>query len=203
MISVDFTGTTGGSDHSMPVGISTHGQFVLFESLATNLVVGDANPAGDVFMRDLAGQITIPVSASTNFGCGNGASRDSTMTPDGRYVAFSSLASNLVPGDTNGISDVFVRDMRNGTTLLASVGAQATPLNAVYRFNGSYIGVSSSDLPEITPDGRFVAFLSTATNLVAGGTNPGEMYVRDLLNNLTYCVSTNADQYFTNLACFS
>jgi Tol biopolymer transport system component len=203
LVSIDVTGTTGGSGHSTPTGISTNDQFVLFESQATNLVAGGSNPAGDVFRRDLLAQITTLVSASTNSGPANGASTDSTMTPDGRYVAFSSLASNLVPGDTNGISDVFVRDTQLGSTVLVSVGAQATPLIAKYHFNNAYSGASGSDLPEITPDGRFVAFLSTATNLVAGGTNPGEIYVRDLANNLTYCVSTNADQYFTNLACFS
>ena len=203
LVSVDVTGTTGGNGHSMPIAISTNGQYALFESEATNLVAGVSNPSGEVFLRDLAGQTTTVVSVGTNDTVGNGASTDSTMTPDGRYVAFSSLANNLVPGDTNGIADVFVRDTRSGSTVLVSVGAQATPLISAYQFNASHSGVSGSDLPEITPDGRFVAFLSTATNLVAGGTNPGEIYVRDLVNNTTYCVSTYVDHFFPNRASYS
>ncbi|MDR3378507.1 MAG: hypothetical protein P4M10_07465, partial [Verrucomicrobiae bacterium] len=203
LVSVDVTGTTGGSAHSLPVAISTNNQYALFESEATNLVAGGSNPRGDVFRRDLLGQATVLVSAATNGTVGNGAATDATMTPDGRYVAFSSLANNLVAGDTNGIADVFVRDLQSGSLTLVSVGAQATALNAAYQFNNSYSGVSGSDLPEITPDGRYVAFLSTATNLVAGGTNPGEIYVRDLVSKVTYCVSTYADQSFANRACYS
>jgi hypothetical protein len=197
LVSADPTDTMGGNDDSMPMAVSTNGQFALFESAATNLFLGDSNPTANVLVRDINNRITLVASIGTNGGCANGASTDSTMTPDGRYVAFSSQASNLVPNDTNGIADVFVRDMQSGTTVLASPGAQAGALSFLYN------GGASSDLPEITPDGHFVAFLSTATNLVAGITNVGEIYVRDLVNNLTDCVSTNADRYFTNLACYS
>ena len=75
-------------------------------------------------MRDLVAGTTIPVSVSTNGDLGDGASRSAVMTPDGRYVAFVSAANNLVPGDTNGIADVFLRDLQLGTTVLVSVGAQ-------------------------------------------------------------------------------
>ena len=197
LVSADPTDTTGGNADSMPMAVSTNGAFALFESAATNLFLGDSNPTANVLVRDINNGITLVASIGTNGACANGASTDSTMTPDGRYVAFSSQASNLVPNDTNGMADVFVRDLQSGTTVLASPGAQAGALNNLYN------GGASSDLPEITPDGHFVAFLSTATNLVAGITNVGEIYVRDLVNNLTECVSTNADQYFTNLACYS
>ena len=200
MASADLTDTTGGSDDSNPAAVSTNGQFALFESGATNLTTGQTSATSGktgVFIRDFSTHSTRLVSVNTNGESANDASTDSVMTPNGRYVAFSSLASDLVPNDTNGISDVFVRDLQNGTTVCASAGAQATVLPAAYQ------GVSSSDLPEITPDGRWVAFLSTATNLVAGGTNPGELYVRDLASNMTICASTNADQYCSSLVCFS
>ncbi len=109
LVSVDFMGLGGGNGDSAPRGISTNGQFALFESTAGNLVANDTNNAADVFVRDVVNGVTTLVSVSTNGGCANGLSRDSVMTPDGRFVAFSSLASNLVVGDTNGIADIFVR----------------------------------------------------------------------------------------------
>src|SRR5262249_47181236 len=102
-------------------------------------------------------------------------------TPDGRYVAFVSEASNLVAGDSNGIADVFVRDLQTGTTTLASPGATGTGL-----YN------PSSEFPEITPDGRFVAFYSTATNVVPGSIVRGDIYVRDLVTGTTAWASTGA-----------
>ncbi len=104
-----------------------------------------------------------------------------------------------MPGDTNGIADVFVRDLLAGTTTLASVGAT---INS----NPPVAGVAiSSESPEITPDGCYVVFYSTATNLVPGVTNTGEIYVRDLLAGNTTWVSTNAramDQSLTGSANF-
>ncbi len=180
LVSVNTAGTGGGNGDSFPADISTNGQYVLFESLATNLVAGDTNGVSDVFIRDLVHNTTTLVSVSTNGGSANKVSRGSAMTPDGRYVAFVSEANNLVPGDTNGIADIFVRDLVGGTTALVTVGASG------------FFPTNSSELPDITPDGRFVAFYSTATNLVAGVQTTGEIYVRDLLNNITTLASTNA-----------
>ncbi len=174
LISANTNGTAGGDDHSFPVAFSTNGQFALFESSASNLVAGDTNNATDVFVRDLNAGVTLPVSVGTNGWLGNGASRSAVMTPDGRYVAFVSEAFNLVSTDTNKIADVFVRDMQTMTTTLVSVGAVST--NPVFPFL-----VSGSDSPEITPDGRFVAFSSTATNLVPGVRTVGDIYVHDRL----------------------
>jgi Tol biopolymer transport system component len=154
LISVNLGGTNGGNWDSFPVGISTNGRYVLFETGASDLIAGDTNNASDVLMRDMLAGTNILVSAATNGLPGNDDSDSSVMTPDGRYVAFVSAASNLVADDTNGIRDVFVRDLLTGTTALASVGAQSAS--------------SSSEAPQITPDGRYVAFVSTATNLVSG-----------------------------------
>ncbi len=172
LVSVTVSGAPAGPGDSIPVAISTNGRYALFESSASGLVVEDTNAATDVFIRDLASNTTILVSANTNGVPGNGASRASAMTPDGRYVAFVSDASDLVPGDTNGIADVFVRDLQNGATLLVSVGATSTNLT---------IPVGGSAAPEMTPDGRSVAFFSTATNLVPGAPPGGDLYVRDVV----------------------
>jgi hypothetical protein len=107
------------------------------------------------------------------------------MTPDGRFVVFASSATNLVSGDTNSIPDVFERDMLSGTTTLVSVGATPMPYLNFY-----YIG--ASEPTAVTPDGRFVAFASTATNLVSGVGLSGEVYVRDLQAGSTTWASTNA-----------
>jgi hypothetical protein len=184
LVSVNLSGN-GGNGDSTPRAISTNGQYALFESAASDLVPGDINNAGDVFIRDLVAGTTRLVSVATNGVAGNGLSQESVMTPDGRYVAFSSAANNLVPGDTNGLPDIFVRDMQAGTTTLASVGA----------FSAYW--TSGSEWPDLTPDGRYVAFFSLATNLVAGdaapsGVNFGRIYVRDLVGGATFWAGTNA-----------
>jgi Tol biopolymer transport system component len=183
LVSVNLSGTAGGNGDSYPSAVSTNGRYALFESSASDLVPGDTNSATDVFMRDLLNGTTLLVSASTNGGIANGLSRSSVMTPDGRYVAFVSAASNLVPGDTNNIPDVFVRDLQAGTTVLASVGATST---------NSLSPTGSSESPDLTPDGRYVAFSSTATNLVPGVTAVGDIYVRDLTGGTTTWASTSA-----------
>jgi hypothetical protein len=183
LISVNLSGTGGGNGNSWPQGISTNGQYVLFESVASDLVANDTNNASDVFVRDVLNGTTMAASASLSGGTGNGVSRNPVMTPDGRYVAFVSAATNLVAGDTNQITDVFVRDMQSSNTTLVSVGATSMNSSAF---------TSSSESPVITPDGRYVAFSSTATNLVPGVTNAGEIYVRDLTTAQTQWASVNA-----------
>jgi hypothetical protein len=182
LVSANLSGTGGGNGHSIPTSLSTNGQFACFESGASDLIAGDTNGVADVFVRDLLNNTTMLVSTSTNGGVGNGVCRGSVMTPDGRFVAFVSSASTLVPNDTNNIADVFVRDLQSNVTTLVSVGAQSTNL----------LPLSSSESPEITPDGRYVAFYSSATNLVPGVTNGGEVYVRDLLAGTIVWVSANS-----------
>jgi Tol biopolymer transport system component len=187
LVSVTPDGMSQGDERSTPRALSTNGQFVLFESSASNLIAGKTNSANftAVFVRDLHVGTTTLVSISTNGSFLNADCMDSVMTPDGRYVAFASKANNLVPGDTNGLTDVFLRDLVTGTTTLVSTGAQAaTPF--------LFFTVSSSDAPEISPDGRYVAFLSTATNFVAGVTNLGEVYVRDMVTGNIIDASLNA-----------
>ena len=200
LVSVNLSGISGGNADSFPVDVSADGRYALFESSASDLTVYDTNNASDVFIRDLIGGTTAVVSISTNGAPANGASRSSAMTPDGRFVAFVSAANNLVAGDTNRIPDVFLRDLQSGTTVRVSAGAVST--------NAATPG-GSSESPAITPDGRFIAFSSTATNLVPGVRVIGDIYVRDLLAGTTTWASAGARNaalasiQSSNITCFS
>lgn len=185
LVSTNFMGLGGGNGNSINGVISTNGQFVAFQSDANDLLPGDTNGASDIFLRDLHAGTTELISVAPDGSWGNDVSTDPAITPDGRYVAFVSEASNLVPGDTNGIADVFVRDTVAQTTTLVSVGAQS--------FSTSVYLDAIMSTPVITPDGRYVAFFSTATNLVPGQTNTfGDIYLRDLVAGTTTWVSSNA-----------
>ncbi|HEX5221085.1 MAG TPA: hypothetical protein VFZ59_16090 [Verrucomicrobiae bacterium] len=183
LVSVGTNQIAGGNGDSIPVALSTNAQFVLFESSANNLVAKDTNNATDIFLRDLISGATSLVSVSTNGFAGNGASRRAVMTPDGRYVAFVSEASDLVSGDTNKIADVFVRDLQTLTTTLISIGAVSTNPSLTVPFG-------SSESPEISADGRYVAFSSTATNVVPGVRTAGDIYVHDRVAGTNIWVSS-------------
>jgi len=182
LVSVNATGATGGNGHSISPSMSADGRFVVFESAASNLVSNDSNGTSDIFLRDLVSGTTTLVSAdASGSNSGNGASSYPVITPDGSFVVFESAAHDLTANDTNGIPDIFVRDVLSGTTRLVSVGARDAAR-----------GASVSHSPAITPDGRYVAFVSTATNLVGGVTNIyGEVYVRDIAGNTTFWAGTN------------
>jgi Tol biopolymer transport system component len=183
LASINLAGDGGGNGNSSPAALSADGRYALFESLAGDLAAGTTNGLAQVFVRDLEAQATLLVSVDTNGAAANAACRGSTMTPDGRYVAFVSGASNLVAADTNGIPDVFVRDLQSGVTTLASVGAKATNANTIF------IG---SEAPAISDNGRYVVFFSIATNLVPGVGNGGEIYLRDTVAQTTAWVSGGA-----------
>ena len=149
--------------------ISADGRFVAFVSFATNLVPGDTNDATDVFVRDRQTGTTRRVSLGPGGVQGNGGSAGPAISANGRFVAFFSAATNLVPGDTNGTADVFVRDRQTGTTRRVSLGPGGV------QGDGDSVGAA------ISADGRFVAFESDATNLVPGDTNGApDVFVRSL-----------------------
>jgi Tol biopolymer transport system component len=184
LVSASCSGAGGGNGSSIFGQVSSNGQFVVFQSDASDLVPGDTNNCSDIFVRDLAAGTTRLVSVAVDGGSANGASFEPVMTPDGRYVAFISSARNLVAGDTNGIADVFVRDLESNTTFLVSIGA-VRPSGAT---------TVSMGMPAITPDGRYVAFFSSAQGL-ASGIPPvpnGEVYLRDQVTGQTTWASTNA-----------
>ena len=95
-----------------------------FTSFASNLVPGDTNHSEDVFVRDLRSGTTRRVSVASNNAQGYQDSYEPSISADGRYVTFTSFASHLVPGDTNYTDDVFVRDLRSGTTRRVNRGYQ-------------------------------------------------------------------------------
>jgi Tol biopolymer transport system component len=107
---------------SFDPAISADGRFVAFPSSATNLVAGDTNDTFDVFVRDREAQLTRRVSVGAAGQQANSYSFDPAISAHGRFVAFVSVASNLVAGDTNNTHDVFVRDRMLQVTLRVSVG---------------------------------------------------------------------------------
>jgi hypothetical protein len=169
------------NDDSFFAFVSGDGRFVTFSSFANNLVTGDTNGVEDVFVHDRqTGFITLESRSSAGV-IGNGDSRLSSSSSDGRFVAFESNANNLVAGDTNGLTDVFVRDRTTGQTTRVSVSSAGAESN----------GTSSNAF--ISANGRFVAFQSAGTNLVAGDTNGTvDVFVRDLTTNQTTRVSISS-----------
>lgn len=150
--------------------ISPDGRYVAFVSSAANLVAAeDGNRTGDIFVRDRRRGVTRRVSVRSDGGESNDASLAPSISGNGRYVAFMSFASNLVPRDTNLVMDVFVRDRRRQVTRRASLTAQGE--------QAELDGPSSA--PSISDVGRSIAFQSIARNLVAGDTNNGDdVFVR-------------------------
>src|SRR5207247_4718792 len=138
-------------------------------STATNLLLGDTNGAGDVFVHDRDTGATERVNVNGAGGEANGSSGTRpVLSADGRYVAFDSLAANLVPGDTNNAYDAFVHDRQSGTTERVSVDSAGGETN------------SSSLWPTISDDGRYVVFASFASTLLPGDANmPEDVFVRD------------------------
>jgi len=179
-VSVDSLGVQGNGD-TYEASISADGRYVAFESAASNLVSGDTNSFTDVFVRDRQSGTTKRVSVSSLGAQGNNDSNGASISADGRYVAFSSRASNLIGGDTNVTSDVFVRDRQSGTTERVSIGSGGAQAN------------DASGPASISADGRFVAFVSDATNLVSGDTNGvTDIFVRDRVSGTTERVSIDS-----------
>lgn len=180
LVSVASDGAQGTSDSVAPA-ISADGRLVAFASAAGNLVPGDGNASFDIFLRDRLAQTTTRVSVGTGGVEANGLSLAPRLSADGAVVVFHSFASNLVPGDTNGVPDVFVHAVAAGTTLRASVASDGT--------QGTQQSVGSS----IAADGRFVAFDSDAPNLVPGDTNGRtDVFVHDLVTGATERVSVSS-----------
>ena len=162
-VSVSSSGVAGNNDSS-GASISADGRYVAFASRADNLVPGDTNGLPDVFVRDRVTQLTERVSITAEGSQGNGGVVGSTsISADGRYVAFDSDDDGLVPGDTNPGGDIpddaFVYDRLTGMIRRVSVSSSGTEANSeVYD-------------TAISPDGQAVAFVSRASNLVSGDSN--------------------------------
>jgi hypothetical protein len=181
-VSVDSGGLQGNlHSYSWRPSISSDGRFVAFICEASNLVPGDTNDDGDIFVHDRQTSQTTRVSVDSLGVQGNADSAFAAISSDGRFVALSSEASNLVQGDTNNVTDIFVHDRQTGQTTRVSVDS------------GGVQGNRSSDPPSISSDGRFVAFSSNASNLVPGDTNNRhDAFVHNLQTDQTTLVSVDS-----------
>ncbi|MCA9942608.1 MAG: PD40 domain-containing protein, partial [Anaerolineales bacterium] len=148
-------GDQGSSSHSL----SADGRYVVFGSSATNMVNGDTNNQQDIFVHDRQTGNTSRVSVASDGAEGNNSSSLAAASSDGRYIVFDSLASNLIPDDTNGVWDTFVHDQQTGETIRISIASGGL------EGNGRTIGGS------ISADGHYIAFDSEASNLVPNDTN--------------------------------
>jgi flagellin-like hook-associated protein FlgL len=180
-VSTDSAGSEA-SGASFVTAISADGRFVAFNSSASNLVAGDTNNQVDSFIKDTVTGITTRVSTDSAGNQAIGANSSvNAISADGRYVAFRSSASNLVAGDTNGLTDSFIKDTLTGVTTRISTdsaGNQAT---------------GESFVAAISADGRFVAFYSSASDLVAGDTNGVvDSFIKDTVTGVTTRITTDS-----------
>ena len=183
-VSVSSSGAQSNDQSWAEPAISPDGRFVVFTNSASNLSpYEDTNDANDVFVRDRTLGSTEQVSVSSNEAPGNDGSSFGALSADGRYVAFWSNASNLVPADTNGSYDLFVRDRTLETTRRISVSSSERQSND----GGGSVSISA--------DGRYVAYVSRASNLVRGDTNGrADVFVRDRALATTRRVSVSSNQ---------
>jgi Tol biopolymer transport system component len=163
-VSVASDGAEGNAASYGP-SISDDGQLVAFTSAASNLVDGDTLGNDDIFVHDRDSGETTRVSVSSTGVQANGRSLNGRISGDGRYVAFAADATNLVTGDTNGFRDIFRHDRNTGDTILLSKDK-----NAAANDNSGPVGLAYGGV-DISRSGKYVAYLSAASNLVNGDSN--------------------------------
>lgn len=186
-VSTDSNGNQS-NGMSFTASISADGRYVTFESYASNLVSGDTNGKADIFVKDLQTGSTTRVSTNSSGTQATDDSSYSTISADGRYVAFQSRATNLVSNDTNGSEDIFVKDLQTGVTTRVSTSSSGIQADSMWAMS-----------PSISADGRYVAFCSGATNLVDDDTN-GEfdVFVKDLQTGATTRINKSPNGSQTN-----
>jgi Tol biopolymer transport system component len=189
-VSVASDGTQGAGESLRP-SISAEGRYVAFQSDVV-FDTSDTNKSRDVYVHDRESGTTTRVSLADSEAEGDGGSFSPSLSSDGRFVAFWSNASNLVDGDANAKSDIFVRDVQEGITRRASVDS-----------GGAEADDDSSD-PSISPDGQFVAFWSAAGNLVADDSNGvRDVFLHDLTTGETTRVSVATDGSQADADCYA
>lgn len=180
-VSVDSAGTEA-NGYSYDPAISGNGTVVAFRSEASNLVAGDSNGVYDIFVHDLTTGITERVSLSSLGAEANGECSAPAISFTGNRISFSSVADNLVPADSNGQADVFLRDRWTASTQRISLSSSGTEANG------------PSELSDLSANGNFIAFESDADNLVlADGNAKTDIFVRDLSAGTTIRVSVDSD----------
>jgi len=169
------------NDESLESAISADGRFVAFTSFASNLARNDTNGASDIFLRDRQAGYTERVSVGSDGRQANGNSWQPCVSADGRLVAFYSTASNLVPDDRGDMQDVFVRDRQTRQTRRVSETREGTAANGY------------SVQPALSGNGRYVAFVSDASNLAPRDTNGRiDVFVKDLETGAVERVSVSS-----------
>jgi Tol biopolymer transport system component len=182
-VSVSSSGGEANGDSFAPV-VSSDGRYVAFASAASNLVDGDTNDANDIFIRDRQSSTTTRVSVGFDGAQANGGSDQPSLSGDGRLVAFTSAANNIAAGDMGANRDAFVYDRQTGTAVNISVDSTGVQADL------------DSFTPQLSANGRFVAFTSFADNLISGDLNEGsDVFVRDLQANTTERVSEYTGDY--------
>lgn len=201
LVSVPNGGGSANND-SQDAELNADGRFVVYESTASNLVAGDTNGKSDIFLYDRVLHTTARISGSSNGTQGNGDSFNPATSGDGRYVAYHSFATNLVAGDFNNATDVFVYDTLTHRTIRASVapdGRELTSFASSFLFDKLNAGFSVT--PAISADGHFVSFFSDAANLIAGAPYNGCAYyvvdIQQIFANTTESFGGDNDDTLT------
>ena len=162
--------------------ISGNGQYIVFESFASNLVANDSNRVIDIFMYDRVAGAMERISVDSAGVQGNSHSFSPSVSADGQVVAFYSMSTNLATGDGNRAIDVFVRDRSAGVTDIVSVDSGGNPANM------------ASWQPVVSANGQYVAFSSNATNLVSGDINNAQdVFLYDRMDGSITMISRTAD----------
>ncbi|PTQ87907.1 beta strand repeat-containing protein, partial [Agitococcus lubricus] len=161
---------------------SADGTKIIFTSTANNLVAGDTNNVADIFIKDLVTGVVSCVSRDASGNQANGASQNATFSVDGTKVIFTSTANNLVSGDTNSASDIFVKDLQTGIVTRLTTNSQGIQADGdTYEYN-------------LSADGKKITFSSYASNLINGDTNFSfDIFVKDLQTGLVSRVSTSTN----------
>lgn len=164
------------------LSLTSNGRYAVFTSYASNLTLNDTNDSNDIFLRDLATGAITRVSVGRDGIQGNGSSGQASVSADGRYVVFRSISTNLVGGDTNGVADIFYKDLITDAIVRLSIS------------NGGQQANNDCRNPKFSADGRYVIFESDASNLVDGDTNGKvDIFRKDLLAGELVRVSTKSD----------
>jgi len=180
LVSISSSSVAGDGDSSAPA-ISADGNIVAFVSKAANLVNNDTNASADIFFRNRSSGVTSRASVASDLTQADADSAEPALTADGTKIVFSSIATNLVNEDTNGLSDIFLYDTSNATTTRVSLSSNG--LNSD--------GASSA--PHISDNGRYILFSSDGTNLVNGDQNlASDAFVYDLSAASTKRISLSA-----------
>ncbi|NTW44032.1 MAG: hypothetical protein HGB14_06270, partial [Anaerolineaceae bacterium] len=183
--SVASDGTQGNGDSMMnepgSPSASADGNILVFESKAANLVPGDTNGATDIFVHNFLTGTTIRVSVASDGTQANGPSINASISANGQFVVFQSDATNLIPNDTNGQSDIFWHNLASGQTLRVSMtvsGLQTT---------------GESSYPSISRDGRYVSYCSKTLKTIHGNTYfYDDIYLHDVQTLSTVLISVSS-----------